>query len=692
MATLLLEINAEEIPAGYIQPALDGLAHDLLSALAKARINHGPHRLFGTPRRLAIEIKDVADRQQPLKTEVVGPPRSVGFDTNGKATVAAEKFAQKVGLPLAKLKVKSTDKGEYLCGTKTERGLATSSVLKTVLPQAIKAIQFPKTMRWADLSLSFARPIHSIVALLGAKIVSFQMENLKSGRYSFGHPFMNPGKVKLTDADSYVATLEAVNVFVDLAKRRQMVIDEVNRAAASVSGEILPDEELIDIVTNLVEYPVAVIGRFEEEFLEVPDEVLITAMREHQKYFAIIDADKKLMPCFVAVNNTRTRDMQLVAEGHGKVIRARLKDAQFFYQADCKVLFDPWIERLNGVLFQAQLGTMHAKVDRVQQLAADIAAASGCDDGATRDAVQAARLCKADLVSQVVVEFPKLQGVMGRVYAKVAGENDAVAMAVEEHYRPTRSGGALPQSLTGAIVSIADKIDSICGCFCVGLVPTGAADPYALRRQGIGILQIILERRLDLALRPLIARSLQLYKDKASQSLAETEDQILAFLINRLSHMLVEQGLSKDVIAAVLVGEDDRILRLLQRVQALEKLKREPDFEPLATGFKRVVNIIKKSTLPSQQQIDSGLFEDESETALLKAFNAAESEVDRHIEASEFERALLAIAAMRPAVDAFFDGVLVNCDDVQVRNNRLNLLRKISTLFSRLADFSKITT
>jgi len=700
MKRLLLEVGAEEIPAGYIDPALKAMAANLLQKLDNARIDYGAVKTYGTPRRLAVEVADVAEKQKSLSTDVLGPPVKVGFDEAGNPTVAAHKFAEKVGVNVKRLKVRQTDKGSYLSAKVSERGLATGTLLKSILPEVILATPFPKSMRWADLAITFARPIHSIVALFGDKAVPFTIEILKSGRYTYGHYFMAPKKIKLTDANSYVAQLGEAQVLVDIEARRQAVVEEINQAAREAGGRILPDEELVDIVTNLVEYPFATVGRFDEEFLAVPDEILITAMREHQKYFAVIDANDKLMPCFVAVNNTRTKDMDLVATGHGRVIRARLADAQFFYRSDVGASFDPWLEKLHGVLFQAKLGSMHAKVLRVQQLAEVVATSvieqKQSDAALKAHASRAALLCKADLVSQVVVEFPKLQGVMGRVYAGVAGEPAEVATAIEEHYRPTRSGGTLPQTACGSIVSIADKIDSICGCFSVDLKPTGASDPYALRRQGIGIVQIMLAQNFSLSLRALIAKSLSLFATQRTFAAADVTEEVYTFLKNRIAHLLAEEGFSKDVISAVVEVSVDHIPHTWSRVRALEALKARPDFESLGIGFKRVVNIIKKAGYAvageTTATVETSLFQHDSEGALYKAYQTVEAKVTDKLKQGQFEQALLDIASLKDTVDAFFDDVMVMTDDLQVRDNRLALLGRIAAMFSQLADFSRLAT
>jgi len=694
MNKLLLEIGTEEIPAGYIEPALKALSAKLLQQMKQARIAHGEAKTYGTPRRLAILVEGVAQKQTSETTEVLGPPRRIGYDENGKPTVAAKKFAEKVGVPLSQIKIKKTKKGSYLSVQMTQRGLATHSVLKRILPDVILSIPFPKTMRWADQQIEFARPIHSIVALLQERVMSFNLGFVKSGRYTMGHSFMHPRRIKLSDSGHYVESLESARVLVDIKKRRQRIEKEIAAAARQLGGRGLPDEALLGIVTHLVEYPVASAGKFDRKFLELPREILITAMREHQKYFAVIDDKDRLMPCFIAINNTLTKDMELVSKGHERVLRARLADARFFYQSDLGESFERWMDKLKRVRFQAKLGSVHEKVVRIKKLAGYLAGLVSKETKFKKGVLRAAWLCKTDLVSQVVGEFPSLQGVMGRVYATVRKEDKDVGAAIEEHYRPTFSGGPLPQTATGAILSIADKIDNICGCFGVGLIPTGASDPYALRRQGIGIVQIMLDQGYSVSLRDMIEKDVKLFGARSVKEIRETTTKVYGFVKNRMSHLLAEEGYSKEVIAAVLDVSADNVPDTWQKVRALENLKTAPDFEPLAIAFKRVVNIIKKAGLRTGQgklgSVDTALFEHTSEPALHQAYLKVSQEVEHKLQQGSYRQALLEIASLRDPVDAFFDDVMVMTEDHKVRTNRLNLLAHIARLFETFADFSKI--
>ncbi len=694
MSQLLIEIGTEEIPAGYIKPALEFLSVTLSARLDHARIRHGRIQTYGTPRRLAVLADGLSERQDPLKIEVMGPPERVGLDASGKPTTPARKFAEKVGVPVTALSIKETDRGRYLVAVKTENGMATKTVLKDILPDLVLSIPFPKVMRWSDLKIGFARPIHSICAILDKTVIPFQVGNLKAGRFVYGHRFNHPERIRLESPEQYLDRLSAARVLADIDQRKAVMTEQMAKAAAGVGGRVLPDAELVDVVANLIEYPAAVIGRFDAKYLNLPSEILITAMREHQKYFAVVDPSHNLMPFFIAVNNTLAEDMSLVAKGHERVLRARLEDAQFFYQSDLKLPLDELSQRLKSVVFQADLGSMYDKALRIERLASVLAEALNLDPSTVAQVSRAARLCKADLVSHVVTEFPKLQGIMGRIYAHAAGEPDNLAAAIEEHYRPTFSGGQLPQTIEGALLSIADKMDSLCGCFSIGLVPSGTSDPYALRRQGIGVLQIALDRGFSFSVKKIIDSSLSLFgKGQTPENLRAAEG-VYEFLKNRMAHLLEEAGIPRDLVAAVLSVSGEFIPDTWKRAHALYRLKQQPDFDTLAIGFKRVVNIIKKAdpAETASRQVDTGLFAHESETRLYERFNAVKAEVLNHLNQENIDAAFAAVASLRESVDRFFDDVMVMVDDTDVRKNRLGLLGQIAGLFERLADFSKIST
>jgi glycyl-tRNA synthetase beta chain len=697
MKTLLVEIVSEEIPAGYIVPALEAMKSDMGERLAHARIQHGPMKTYATPRRLALVVEGVADQQTSMTKEIVGPPSAVAFDSDGRPTKAAEGFAKSQGVSVNRLGTKKTEKGDYVCVKKTERGRAVKGILQTIIPEVINAIPFPKSMRWADLTLSFARPIHAIVALLDNQIVSFKLENIKSGRRTIGHRFMHPKSITINNASEYVSALRPAFVVADMAERRKKVESEITKAAKSLGGSVLSDDALVDTVMNLVEYVAVSGGTFDKGFLQVPKEVLITAMREHQKYFAVVDSDNNLLPCFIAVNNTPVEDMSVVTKGHERVLRARLEDARFFFEVDSKKPLSDMVDHLQGVTFQAKLGSMLEKVARVGALSEHLSELVAPELKSV--ASRAAQLCKSDLTSQMVNEFPKLQGVMGRVYAGLAGEPEAVAQAIEEHYLPTHAGGHLPETMAGSIVSIADKLDSICGCFGIGLTPTGTTDPYALRRQALGIIQIMLARNLSASIKGLIEKSLELFKDKITEDPATTAQRVLTFFQHRLEYLFVERGSAKDIVLAVTSVSVEDIPAVLKRTEALQALKAKPDFEPLAVAFKRVVNIIKQAKERGDvgpekgvAQADPSVFQEKCEQELYDAFQKVKQDIREDMEKGAFDRALLAVSTLKGPVDGFFDGVMVLTEDEWLRQNRLALLGEIADLFAVFADFTKIST
>jgi len=690
MNDLLFEICTEELPAGYIQPALNSMRQNMQTALQNARITHGNIRTMGTPRRLALYISNVADAQKNQTREETGPPQKVAYDDNGNPKVPAIKFAEKWGKNVDDIFIKEMPKGKYLCLTITDDGKPTANVLPGILPKIIDSTPFPKTMRWSDYSKAFARPVVSLLCLLGKSAISFDWGHLKSGQKSYGHRFVHPEMLEITSPEQYESQLTQASIVVDIEKRKQMIQDQINQLASKLDGQIKTDPVLLNIVTNLVEYPVACAGQFEEFFLEVPSAVLICAMREHQKYFAVISKNGQLMPCFIAVNNTPVKDMSLVSKGHERVLRARLSDARFFFKGDLKESQDARVEKLKGVLFQAQLGTVYDKTLRIQKMA-EFLAQQIDDDLILSHVSRAAWLCKSDLVSQIVNEFPKLQGIMGKIYAQKSNEDESIAIAIEEHYQPTHSGGALPKTMHGTILAIADKIDTICGCFGVGLTPTGTADPYALRRHCIGIIRMFNEHQLSFSLQESVEKAVSILSEKLTLPQSDVVETVMDFFQTRMIHILTESGISKDVAAAVLSAEISSIPDIWSRARALESQKSQPDFESLAAAFKRVGNILKNIDKQTLTEIDPNRFEHDAETELYETSNRLESEIYSLIQAGRFDDALKTIATIRPCVDRFFDDVLVMAPDKVLKNNRLKLLFNISKWFEQIADFTKIS-
>lgn len=684
-AELFLELGTEEIPAGFIPRALEDMKRLLCQELENARITYGAIRTFATPRRLAISVSDVARQQQRQELELTGPPARIAFDADGKPTKAAEGFARTNGVSVEELKTIETPKGEYLFLSKVIEGGESAGQLPEILARVVTKIPFKKSMRWKDLDVRFARPMHWIVALFGGEIVPFSFGDLSSGNISRGHRFMAPGEFEVTGADDYIAKAEQHHVIPQVEKRRQMIEEQLEELAGQLGGKINPDDELIDEVSFLVETPQALAGTIEDRFLQLPPELLITSMREHQRYFTLIDDAGKLLPHFITVANTLTKDPKVVVAGNERVLKARLADAMFFWQEDQKNKLESKLEPLKKVVYQAKLGTSFEKVERFTELAKGLSQQLSPADLALTE--RASLLAKCDLETGMVYEFPELQGVMGREYALLEGEDQRVATAIFEHYLPTQAGGDLPSDHVGAFVSLADKIDSICGCFSVGLIPTGTADPYALRRCAIGILAIILDRGYAISLPELVAKSVALLEEKRQRPAEEVVADVVEFIRLRLVNMLSTQGYPTDVVDAVLSADFSEPVEAVDRIKALSALKGRDDFEPLAVAFKRVGNIIKGGL---HQPVDQSLLNDDAEKSLYEAWQKVQAEVADLVSTRNYPQALEKIAGLRAPVDCFFESVMVMADDEAVKNNRLALLTSISDLFSGIADFSRI--
>lgn len=687
MSELLLEIGTEEIPSGFVPRALEEMKALLAKEFQTHRIAFKEIKAMGTPRRLVLTATGVASSQEGRLLEAIGPAKRISFDEEGHPTKAALGFARSQGIPVEELQIIKTEKGEYVCARKEEKGVETSELVPSILPRLIASIAFPKSMRWMDLENTFARPIHWILALFDGKVIPFQVGNVSTGNLSRGHRFMALGSFQVKDLSDYSIKLKNSFVVVNPEERRDLILAEVNKEANEVSGRILPDDDLLEIVTYLVEYPVALRGTFAQEFLSLPRAVLISAMREHQRYFSVGGSNGSLLPFFVTISNTKPRDPNVVIRGNERVLQARLADAKFFFVEDQKV---PLIQRLEGlkkVVYHSRLGTSYEKVMRISSLAEFLTAR--IDPSLSETVKRASLLCKADLISGMVGEFPSLQGVMGQVYARLSGEKEEVAVAIYEHYLPSSAGGALPTSHAGAVLSIADKLDTVVGCFGVGLIPTGTADPYALRRQTLGIINIILDKRYPLSLGELIEKSIGLLTEKIERPPQDIKADVLEFFKGRVQNLLVTRGLSPDVVEAVLTVSFEDLVDVEERAQALYELKKEPDFEPLAVAFKRVVNI-SKSHLPGK--VDPDWFENPVEERLLDAYETIGKTAKEKIARKAYTSALKELSLLRGPVDEFFDGVMVMAEDEKIKGNRLSLLASIAQLFFAIGDFSKITT
>ena len=682
---LLFEIGTEEIPSGYLPPALEDLKAVASRLLAEQRLIFAELRTLGTPRRLTLFVDGLIECQADQRREVVGPPKAVAFDAEDKPTKAAEGFARAQGVPVDSLQVRSLDRGEYLVAVQEEKGVHTREILVTLLPKLITALSFPKFMRWGEGTFRFVRPIRWLLAVYDGRLVPFEVDGLKTGMKTYGHRFLAPRGTRIRSFQEYLDTLEERFVIVDPVRRRELVRTLAAEAAAAVDGQPVLDEALVETVADLVEFPTAVCGAFKPEYLELPREVIVTPMQKHQRYFPVVDAAGGLLPYFVTIANMRAKDMQLIREGNERVLRARLNDAEFFFREDRKRPLPDRLPDLRQVIFQEKLGSVAVKVERIQRLAAWIA--ERVDPATRATAERAALLCKADLTTNMVKEFPNLQGVMGREYARLSGEAPEVCQAIEEHYLPRFTGDRLPASVAGAAVALADRFDSIVGCFGVGLVPTGSEDPYALRRAALGVVQTILQRGFCLPLDEVVAAAQAGYGDGSAAETETVRRDVLEFLRGRTQAILLERGLSADVVESVLSAGSSDVADAARRAEALAVLRREADFGELATAFRRVVGIIPRGF---KRAVETRRMVEGAERALYAQAAELKTDVDRLVAAQDYLGALRRIAALRPMVDMFFEEVLVIGPDEGLTQNRFALLKMVGDLFARIADFTKI--
>jgi len=683
---LLFEIGVEEIPSAYLPPALEDLKAAASRLLAEQRLAFTAIRTLGTPRRLVLFVDGLAERQADARREVVGPPKAAAFDAEGKPTRAAEGFARAQGVAVEALQVRALERGEYLLAVQEERGARTAEVLAGLLPKLLSALSFPKFMRWGEGTFRFVRPIRWLLALYDGRVVPFEVDGLKPGGKTYGHRFLAPRGVRVRSFQEYLESLEERFVVVDPDRRRELVRTQAAEAAAAVKGRPVLDASLVETVADLVEFPTAVCGAFKPEYLELPREVIVTPMQKHQRYFPVVDAAGNLLPHFVAVSNMRAKDMGLILQGNERVLRARLNDAEFFFREDRKRPLAERLPELRQIIFQEKLGSVADKVQRLQRLAGWLAAQ--VDPAARPSAERAALLCKADLPTAMVKEFPNLQGIMGREYARLSGEAPDVCQAIEEHYLPRSAGDRLPATGAGATVALADRLDSIVGCFGIGLVPTGSEDPYALRRAALGAVQIVLQRGWHLPLDEAVACAQAGFGDSGGSKADATRQAVLEFLRGRTQAVLAERGMPGDVIESVLSAGSNDIADVARRADALGVLRREADFVELATAFRRVVGIIPRGF---DRPVETNRLVEAAERALYAQAAELKGEVERLVAARDYLGALRRIAGLRPVVDMFFEEVLVIGPDEGLTQNRFALLKTVGSLFARIADFTKIT-
>lgn len=674
---LVLEIGTEELPTSIFPEILDTLKEVMAEHLNKVGLNYKAIKAMATSRRLIVFVYNMAERQPDEVSQILGPPYDVAFD-KGNPTKAAMGFAKKQGIDVKDLKVIDTPKGRYLAIEHRRKGKLTEEVLKELLPHYILSLPFKKTMRWGYSKIRFVRPIHWILALLSENAVPFEIDGISSKNCTYGHRFLKKGPLSIENTDEYIAKLKEAHVIVDPEDRKKMIKREAENEAANINAYILDDEALLNETNFLIEYPVAILGAFEKEFLELPEFVLITVMKHHQRYFAVINEKRELLPYFLAIINMPIQDIEPVRLGLERVLRARLEDARFFYQQDLKTPLNKRVKTLKDLVFQEKLGTVWEKTQRVKKLAKALGERIYPDK--INELEKAAVLCKADLTTEMVNEFPELQGIMGEIYARVQGETPEVAKAISEHYLPTSAGGALPETKIGSTLALADKIDSIVGYFGIGLIPTGTADPFALRRQSIGILRIL--KKIPFPLDKLMEMSLDIYGFSA-----EIREKIDYFFKQRLHYLLLDEGYPFEIADAVLSVFDGNVQACFEKAEALKRFKDTEDFAPLVMAYKRVYRIVETPvyTLPNLK-----LFEAREENGLYETYQKTKEKVENLIEKGDFYKVFEALSTLKMPIDRFFDHVMVMVEEPILRNNRLALLTQIKDLFLRIADLSKI--
>lgn len=686
-ADLLIELGTEELPPKALKALSEAFAGETLKQLDDAGFEHGAMKVFAAPRRLAFRIEQIAVGQPDRDIERRGPAVKAAFDDEGHPTKAALGFAQSVGLSMDQLETVETDKGAWLVAKVREAGKPLAELLPAMLEQSLQRLPIPKRMRWGNRKVQFVRPSQWLVALLGDKVLDITLLDQKAGRESRGHRFHAPAAISLKAPAEYEARLEKEGfVIADFDRRREMIREQAVAAGKKEGGITSIDVDLLDEVTALVEWPVAMVGHFEEAFLRVPQEALITTMESNQKYFPVLDEQGKLKNAFVFISNLDSKEPQWVVSGNEKVVRPRLSDAAFFYDLDRKKTLAQHAEPLEKVVFQQQLGSVADKGRRIAKLAGVIAEQIG---GNRALAEQAGGLAKADLASAMVYEFDTMQGVMGYYLAQHEGLDNEIAEAMREQYLPRFSGDVLPQTKTGMAVAIADKLDTLVGIFGIGQKPTGDKDPYALRRATLGILRIIIGQKLPLDMATLVDASLATFGSTLKDS-ASVRSDVLEFIQGRYRAMYQEQGIDTPVILSVLAVNPTRPLDVEQRIQAVAAFRARPEAAALAAANKRVGNILGKLSGAAPESISEAALQQDEERALFTSLQQAIKDVGPQAQTQDYAAVLGRLAALREPVDAFFDKVMVMADDEALRNNRLAMLARLRGLFLQVADISEL--
>lgn len=680
---LLIELGTEELPPKALKGLRESFTASFVAELNQARLAFDSVESFATPRRLAVFIKGVDAQQADEVVEKRGPAIQAAFDADGNPTRAAEGWARGLGITVDDAERLKTDKGEWLLYNATVAGKSIRDLVQGFIDQAVKQLPIPKAMRWGSTSYQFIRPLHTLTVLLDNNVLDAELFGVKSNNKVNGHRFHHPERLTVDHAANYAEVLASGHVVASFAARRETIRESVIELAKAEDAVPVWDEDLIDEVASLVEYPVPMVASFDESFLAVPKEALIYTMKDDQRYFPLVNENGDLLPRFIFISNIQSRDPQQVIQGNEKVIRPRLADAQFFFESDKKTKLADRLDKLDSVLFQKELGSIGDKARRMEATSRFIADELKADKNA---AARAGLLAKADLVSSMVMEFPEVQGIMGMHYARHDGESEAVASAIEAHYRPRFAGDALPTSLEGCAVALADKLDTLAGIFGIGQIPTGDRDPFGLRRAAIGMLRILVEKQLPLDLETLVRGAVANYGNIIKNP-DEVTTQVVDFLLGRFRAWYQDQSISVDVIQAVLARRPTVALDFDHRVKAVAEFRSNPQAEALAAANKRVSNILAKSEM-KLAAVDTSLLQEDAEKSLHNALSGLRDTVSTAAINGDYAAALSALATLREPVDRFFEEVMVNADDEAIRRNRLSLLNELRDQFLNVADIS----
>lgn len=689
MHNYLLEIGTEEIPAKFMSGVLTQLKELAEKQFNEQRITYSEIKTIGTPRRITLLAYDISEKGEDLKEEVKGPAKKAAYSPDGKPTKAAEGFARSQKVTVEDLFIKEISNTEYVYAIREVKGKPVRDVLCDLAIHLIEGLNFPKPMRWADKEMRFARPIRWMVSLLDEEIIPFELAGLTAGNITKGHRILGRDNIVIKSPLTYLEQLEKEYVMVDQEIRRAECWRQIQEAAEKIGGVVEEDEELLEEVTYLLEWPSALAGTFAESYLAIPEEVIITPMREHQRYFPVRDKNNKLMNYFVTVRNGDKNNLETVKIGNEKVLRARLADARFFWEEDQKIKLEEYLPRLEKIVFQESLGTVAQKVERIKSSVRTMAGVLALSESQQKNSIRAANLAKADLVTNMVYEFPELQGIMGQYYAELSGEEQAVSQAIKEHYQPRFAGDEIPSSIEGALVSIADKLDTIAGCFAIGIEPTGSQDPYALRRQAMGVCLILIGHRLEFNLDFLIDMALANYKGIISEKCfaQPTHDKIKEFFQARLRNILSEGEYRYDIIDAVLGVDYNSLLTTLARAEALVKTKSNLQFAELLTAFTRAYNLTKKT---GKLNINNEYLIESVESELYNELIQAEEKTGGLISNRDYVSVIEVLSQLAAPVNRFFNDIMVMVEDEKVRDNRLGLLYKVVELTRNIGDLSKI--